>query len=65
CVERLAKGQMPACVEASNGGLIFGDLDDPNSEVRKIISTKYTIRRKSELGTQPSVYYLVGGGENA
>ncbi|MDP4158527.1 MAG: 4Fe-4S dicluster domain-containing protein, partial [Bacillota bacterium] len=47
CVERLAKGQMPACVEASNGGLIFGDLDDPNSEVRKIISTKYTIRRKS------------------
>ncbi len=65
CVERLAKGQMPACVEASNGGLIFGDLDDPNSEVRKIISTKYTIRRKTELGTQPSVYYLVGGEDHA
>lgn len=65
CVERLEKGQMPACVEASNGGLIFGDLDDPNSEVRKIISSKFTIRRKPELGTQPSVYYLVGGGDNA
>lgn len=65
CYERLAKGQMPACVEASNGGLIFGDLDDPNSEVRKIVSTKYTIRRKTELGTQPSVYYLIGGGDNA
>ncbi|WP_407308148.1 sulfate reduction electron transfer complex DsrMKJOP subunit DsrO [Desulfosporosinus sp. SB140] len=65
CVERLAKGLMPACVEASNGGLIFGDLNDPNSEVRKIISSRYTIRRKTELGTQPSVYYLIGGRENA
>lgn len=65
CVERLAKGLQPLCVEKSNGGLIFGDLDDPNSEVRKIISTQYTIRRKPELGTQPSVYYLVGGGDHA
>lgn len=65
CYERLAEGKMPACVENSNGGLIFGDLDDPNSEVRKIISTKLTIRRKPELGTQPSVYYLVGGDEHA
>ncbi|HEY8909035.1 MAG TPA: 4Fe-4S dicluster domain-containing protein [Desulfosporosinus sp.] len=65
CVERLADGKMPACVEASNGGLIFGDLDDPNSEVRKLISTKFTIRRKVELGTQPSVYYLVGGADHA
>ena len=65
CVERLAEGLMPACVENSKGGLIFGDLDDPNSEVRKIISTKFTIRRKPELGTQPSVYYLVGGADHA
>ncbi len=64
CVERLADGLMPACVEQSNGGLIFGDLHDPNSEVRKIISSQYTIRRKTELGTQPSVYYLVGGAKN-
>ncbi|HWQ41985.1 MAG TPA: 4Fe-4S dicluster domain-containing protein [Desulfosporosinus sp.] len=65
CVERLAEGLMPACVENSKGGLIFGDLDDPNSEVREIIGTKFTIRRKPELGTQPSVYYLVGGDEHA
>lgn len=65
CYERLAKGLMPACVEASNGGLVFGDLDDPNSEVRKIVSTKFTIRRKPELGTQPCVYYLVGGEDHA
>lgn len=65
CTERLAKGKQPACVEESNGGLVFGDLDDPNSEVRKLVSTRYTIRRKPELGTGPSVYYLIGGNEHA
>jgi len=63
CYERLAVGQMPACAEASNGAIVFGDLGDPNSEVRKIIESKYTIRRKPELGTQPSIYYVIGGKE--
>lgn len=60
CHERLAVGKQPACVEASNGALIFGDLEDPNSEVRKILSSYITIQRKPELGTRPSVYYLIG-----
>lgn len=64
CVERLGKGLMPACVEKSNGGLVFGDLNDPNSDVRKILSSKYTIRRKPQLGTEPSVFYLMGGEGN-
>jgi Fe-S-cluster-containing dehydrogenase component len=58
CYERLAKGLKPACVEASKGGLIFGDLDDPNSEVRQVLSSHYSFRRKPELGTRPSVYYI-------
>ena len=65
CFERLAKGLQPACVEKSNGGLIFGDLSDPNSDVRKVLNTHYSIRRKPEIGTQPSVYYIIGGSENA
>jgi len=65
CYERLAKGLQPACAEASNGAIVFGDLEDPKSEVRKIIGSKYTIRRKPELGTQPSVYYVIGCNENA
>ena len=65
CYERLAKGLQPACVEVSNGAIVFGDLEDPNSEVRKIIGSKYTLRRKPELGTQPSIYYVIGGNENA
>ena len=59
CAERLAVGQFPACVEASNGALAFGDLYDPKSEVRELIRKHYTIRRKQALGTEPSVYYIV------
>jgi len=59
CAERLAVGKLPACVEASEGKLAFGDLYDPESEVRELIRTHYTIRRKQNLGTEPSVYYIV------
>jgi molybdopterin-containing oxidoreductase family iron-sulfur binding subunit len=59
CAERLAVGQIPACVEASEGKLAFGDLYDPESEVRELIQTNYTIRRKQYLGTEPAVYYIV------
>jgi molybdopterin-containing oxidoreductase family iron-sulfur binding subunit len=59
CVERLAVGQLPACVEASNGILTFGNLDDPDSEIRALLREHFTIRRKQELGTEPSVYYIV------
>lgn len=61
CEERLAKGKLPACVEAcgERGCLIFGDLEDPGSAVRKILSRRHTIRRKPGLGTQPHVFYLV------
>jgi len=60
CDERLAVVKPPACVEACKvGGLAFGDLEDPNSEVRKLLTTHFSIRRKPELGTDPSVYYIV------
>lgn len=59
CAERLAVGKMPACVEASNGAIAFGDLYDEHSEVRELLKENYTIRRKQVLGTEPSVYYIV------
>lgn len=60
CDERLAKGQMPACVEAcKDKAIVFGDLEDPNSEIRELLGENFTIRRKPELGTKPEVYYLV------
>lgn len=60
CEERLAKGELPACVEACEAhALVFGDLEDPNSEIRHILEERFTIRRKPALGTQPEVYYIV------
>ncbi len=59
CAERLAQGKLPACVEASEGALIFGDLNDPGSDVRKLLDEQFAIRRKPNLGTFPSVFYIV------
>ncbi len=61
CAERLATGRIPACVEKcpEEGCLTFGDLNDPNSEIRQILKSNSTIQRKSELGTGPSVFYIV------
>jgi Fe-S-cluster-containing dehydrogenase component len=59
CAERLAQGLKPACVEASGGAMIFGDLEDEKSQVREYLRTYFTIRRKAHLGTNPQVYYIV------
>jgi molybdopterin-containing oxidoreductase family iron-sulfur binding subunit len=59
CAERLEKGLLPACVEASDGAILFGDLADPESTVRRALAQNFSIRRKPELGTDPGVYYLV------
>jgi molybdopterin-containing oxidoreductase family iron-sulfur binding subunit len=60
CEERLDKGQLPACVEAcKHGALVFGDLEDPESDVRKLLGENFTLRRRPELGTKPEVYYIV------
>jgi len=60
CSERLAKGLIPACVEAcKEKALVFGDVSDPDSEVRELLRTNFTIRRKPELGTRPQIYYIV------
>ncbi len=60
CAERLAVGQLPACVEACpEKALIFGDVNDPKSEIRQLLAKSYTLRRRPELGTGPNIYYLV------
>ena len=52
-------GLMPACVEASNGAIMFGDLNDPNSIVRRVLAKNFSMRRKPDLGTDPGVYYII------
>lgn len=61
CGERLALGLEPACVEAckGTGAMVFGDLNDAHSEVRKVLDKEFTIQRKPSAGTKPSVFYIV------
>ncbi len=60
CEERLANGKLPACVEAcEQKALVFGNLNDENSAPRVLLRTRYAIQRQPELGTGPSIFYLV------
>ncbi|MDO5043805.1 MAG: 4Fe-4S dicluster domain-containing protein [Coriobacteriia bacterium] len=53
----------PYCVKTCHQkARIFGDLDDPNSEVSKIINSVETVRLLEELGTDPQVYYIPNRG---
>ena len=60
CDELADTGKLPLCVTAcKTGALIFGDLNDAGSDVRKALAGRYALRRKPSLGTGPSVFYLV------
>ncbi|MEE1577533.1 MAG: 4Fe-4S ferredoxin, partial [Deltaproteobacteria bacterium] len=59
CVERVEKQQLPHCVETCpEKALTFGNLNDPESSIRKLLASETTIQRKPELGTRPSVFYI-------
>ena len=56
---RPEKGQQPACVEACKyDALVFGDLNDPNSYINKLLAVKDSVRIRPELGTEPSLRYI-------
>jgi hypothetical protein len=38
--------------------LTFGDLDDANSEVSKLIRERGAVQLRPEYGTHPSIYYV-------
>ena len=51
---------VPACVHnCCCGARTFGDLDDPNSEVSRLLASREYTQLHTEFGTKPSVYYLV------
>lgn len=59
CVERLEKGRLPACVETCPGlARTFGDLDDPDSEVSKLLRKHKVVSLKEDEETEPSVCYI-------
>ena len=60
CYQRLARGEVPACMDLCPArARHFGDLDDPESEVSKLIKERSYEQLLASEGTKPSVYYLV------
>ncbi len=59
CANRVENRLEPACVSVCPTECrIFGDLDDPASQVSQIVQHDPFIVRKPEKGTGPKVYYL-------
>jgi molybdopterin-containing oxidoreductase family iron-sulfur binding subunit len=59
CIQRSRKGRQPACVEACpTGARIFGNLLDPNSDIRYVLENKTVFRLKEDLGTEPKFWYF-------
>ncbi len=60
CYHRIAKGEKPACMVLCPGrARYWGDFDDPDSEVSQLIRDREYMQLLPEMGTNPSVYYLV------
>lgn len=59
CIHRTRLGRLPACAEACpTGARVFGNLLDPNSEIRWVLEHKRIFRLKEDLKTEPRFWYF-------
>jgi Fe-S-cluster-containing dehydrogenase component/formate-dependent nitrite reductase membrane component NrfD len=59
CANRVENQLQPACVSVCPTECrIFGDLDDPSSQVAQIVQREAFTVRKPEKGTGPKIFYL-------
>lgn len=59
CLHRTREGRQPACLEACpTGARVFGNLLDPESEIRWVLEHKRVYVLKEELGTMPRFFYF-------
>jgi molybdopterin-containing oxidoreductase family iron-sulfur binding subunit len=59
CLHRTREGRNPACLEACpTGARVFGNLLDPESDIRRVLATKRIFVLKEELGTRPRFFYF-------
>lgn len=59
CVHRTRRGKFTRCVEVCpNKARTFGNFNDPNSKVSKLIRSERNFRLKVGLNTEPRIWYL-------
>ncbi|MFC1874232.1 sulfate reduction electron transfer complex DsrMKJOP subunit DsrO [Chloroflexota bacterium] len=62
CVHRTRKGELPRCVlVCPMRARHFGDLNDPESEVSKLLRDNLGFRLLEELDTKPRIWYITRG----
>jgi len=60
CIHRVEKGLDPACVSVCpTRCMSFGDLEDPNGEVTRLLQSRNNHALMPEAGTKPCIFYLV------
>jgi Fe-S-cluster-containing dehydrogenase component/formate-dependent nitrite reductase membrane component NrfD len=65
CSHRTEIGLEPACVVVCpEHAIIAGDLNDPESEISRVLAKNQTTVRKPEQGTSPKVFYIDGSEVN-
>lgn len=58
CVQRVDKGLKPACVESCpEGAMLFGDLNDPNSDIAQRVAREATTQVRADLKLNLGVRY--------
>ena len=63
CLHRTRKGVLPACAEACpTGAWKFGNLLDPDSQIRRVLDRFRTFKLKAELNTDPKCFYFFSTG---
>lgn len=68
CAHRIDSGRLqPACVEVCPTACrIFGDMEDPSSEVSSFLTSRAGTKLRADAGSKPQVTYLLAiGGEEA
>lgn len=59
CLHRTLNGLRPACVDTCIGGArYFGDMNDPDSDVARLLDTHETMIIKTRFNTEPNVFYI-------
>ena len=59
CEERLVEGKAPLCASLANGAMIFGNLEEQDSQLVRALAERPNVVRKPWLGTKPKVFYLL------
>ncbi len=61
CVHRIDEGRQPACVDActaeGKAAMLFGDLNDPSSEIAKRVAKEASSTIRADLGMAPAIRY--------